>query len=1425
MKYKRLNVKTLLLLIALCLAMIGLPESVKAEETIIDVPLFNFVASDFKPEHLAQAKKAGRIFRATYVTYNINAPKAGMYGLYVAAARWESHFLVNGKEVAFCRITDNDLDTTKVKQFTLNQITNVWLKQGSNTLTIQRRTFPSLPYLGAIQLIAKDIPVTRVAIDLPNYRGYYRKGESVAWSVRAQSLPSRDYVIDVSLHFPDGNKRALKQVKVTAGQALVEKTLDLPLDFEGQAILRATVDGQNVMRPASIFAMDVSKQATLPQHVATPKLITEIDCVTQEPTYFGNGKTRVTTHAGMTYRESANQGNYTHGWKQSSWFAYRLDDLDVGKAYHIEVDYPDDKVRTFTVSLVDQPRYGHDDHLIPYPLDSGVASGGEFINTNTMQTMSIDFIARRTEARVLFFNWHGPLSAAAAKIRLYQTDDQYPALELSHKSQRHQAIFFEEYDRWYGYFGALDDSQSELLKAADRYARWCQSAGIDTFWDTVAIYGTTCWPSMVIDNANVRGFLREDHYPTGIIWPLLLTAERYGMRYFAELHPTENMVTLPDEKQMPELYCADARGKLRLNPLHPTVQQWGTDLVTELANHASDSPAFKGISIRWMTWANCGWASFNSPDAGVDDWTLGMFGKQVNIDVSSILKKSHHQRWAWINANHRQAFDNWKNQQLVAYYQKLITAMRQVRSDLKLVIHRFGDSADFGITDRSKLAAIAGVELTYAGQGYPAMRRITDPKMLPGAGSENHITDVDRNGDIVAFSNMYMEVDFMLDQLKLGSKDGQRMRICGVINPPGRQMLKRFALLLQKHPLPRLISDGQLGYVQADLALRREFARAFLPLPEIGYAKLDGDDDPVALWQGECDGQWFMYMVNVSPATIDVKLQSKAQHMTELASGQSMSIQSEMKLPAFAVRSFRLVSPITGLNTQLPSGLREQMQQQLASAKLIVQLPQLDEPRILDISPEDYRLACEQVDDAQNHLKQGHYLAFEKVIRQGYRKEKHAERLTGLARLCVARDQFPVGVYNVDAKYEQMPMDQSVVTDTGEMTVKLIRRVGNLKQVYANALDRATDEQGRVYLLLEDGRIVMQQGNGQYVKTLYAELPADQRRSLTIENGWIMLSGQASKQNIADTGPELLPYAQGPLHALADGGVGFLFDPDGNGAKSAGLYQLAIEHDDPRLVRKVPGYKDACDFALMGSDLVVAGRYQDRQGQLALMKVPMRDTSSKPQWISGTLGKRDGVTAYSLAAAHEPGKLIMRQVSTWARFKLVKLDLASNTTEPLFDVQDHYGMHGHQNIFNLYKQFPPWSLGYSVLRCHNGGYAVLIAPLCTLYRLDDQGRVLWAAGVKAEGTGEKLKWEWPSDIAMDGQGQLWVIDCDTSRVDVLDEYGKRVGHFGQPGRLDDTAVDAFWKPVGIEVLSDKLGVKAVFIADEGNGRVVVLDVK
>ncbi|MFG0247946.1 MAG: hypothetical protein ACF8OB_03590, partial [Phycisphaeraceae bacterium JB051] len=748
-----------------------------------------------------------------------------------------------------------------------------------------------------------------------------------------------------------------------------------------------------------------------------------------------------------------------------------------------------------------------------------------------------------------------------------------------------------------------------------------------------------------------------------------------------------------------------------------------------------------------------------------------------------------------------------------------------VRPDLKLVIHRFGDSADFGITDSSKLAAINGIELTYAGQGYPAMRRIDEPKMLPGSGSEDHITDVDPNGDIVAFSNMYMDVDFMSDQLKLGSQDGQRMRICGVINPPGRQMLKRYALLLQKHPLPTLISDGQLGYVQAGMALRREFAGAFLPLPEIGYAKLAGDDDPVAVWQAEHDGQWYLYMVNVSPVTVDVMLQSKSQQITELASGQSVAIEDALQLPAYALRSYRSAWPITGLKTQLPSELCKQMQEQLASAKSIVQLPQLDEPQILDISPEDYQRACKQVDEAEKYFKQGHYLAFEKAIRQGYLKEKFTERLTGLARLCVARDQFPVGVYNVEAQRKQAPTDQPVVAEAGDMSVKLIRRVGNLKQVYANVLDRATDEQGRVYLLLDDGRIVMQQADGQYVKTLYAQLPADQRRSLAIHHGWIMLSGEASEKNIADTGPQVLPFAQGPLHALPEGGVGFLFDPDGNGAKPAGLYQLNIEQSAPRLVRNVPGYKDACDFTLMGKDVVFAGRYQDRQGQLALMQVPMYDTSAKPQWISGALGKRDGVTAYSLAAAHEPGKLIMRAVSTWPRLKLVKLDLASNTTEPLFDVQDHYGMHGHQNIFNLYKQFPPWSLGYSVLKCHNGGYAVLIAPLCTLYRLDDQGKVLWAAGVKAEGTGEKLKWEWPSDLAMDGQGRLWVIDRDTSQVHVLNGYGKRLGHFGQPGRLDDTAVDAFWKPVGIEVLSDKLGVKAVFIADQGNGRVVVLDVK
>lgn len=928
------------------------------------------------------------------------------------------------------------------------------------------------------------------------------------------------------------------------------------------AKLRVTVDGKDIMRQASVVAFDMQagKVDAIP---SVPLLGRAIDCTQMQPEYHGNGPTRLNTQAGLSYRESADYGVYTEGWKQASWFAYRLNKLTVGQRYRLEVDYPDDQVRTFTVSLIDQSRYGHTDGLIPYALDTGVACGAEFQNSHTMQTLSMDFNARQEDARLMFLNWHGPMCAAVSRIRLYRISEALAELSLNNPHQRHQAMFYEEHDRWYAYFTSLDDSQKQMLVAADRYARWCRAAGFDTIWDTVAIYGSTCWPSRLLDNAANRGFLRENNYPTGIIRPMLLTADRYGLRYIAELHPTQSIVSLPNETDQPQLYTSDSRGKKLLNPLHPTVQQWGQALVRELAEHDAFSKAFEGIAIRWMSWANSGWASFNAPDAGMDDWTLSAFCKDQGLDFAHLSKMDFGQRWNWINQNQKDVFANWKSERLIAYYSSLLRTMRAVRPDLKLYIHLFGDGADFGITDFDKLAAIRGIELTRSSQGYPPVRRLVDPSLLAASGVTVP-TSIENAGKNSFFSNVYMECDFPLDALDLGSKPGQHMRICGAINPPGRQMLKRYAQLFADGPLPDLLGDGGLGYVQGEMSLRQELASAYLPLPRIKYEKMP-NDDPVVLWQGSRDGRWYMYMINISDALVKVSLKTSARSIRQLADDQRIAVDGSITLPAYAMRSCQMDDRVSGMSVEVPSSVLDRLAEQLASAR--------------------------QLDDAQIALNQGKIALFAKLIRMGMDRGASGKdtTLTGLARLYAARGQFPINLFNIDRSAEQKSAQTDQVAQ--DLPVQLVRRIGDLRDVLTGTLDRMTDDHHREYLLLSDGRIVIKDVNGRYHKTLYTDRPRERCQSMRIVNGWIMFSSKPSPRKITQSTDVMQPFADSAMHKLPDDGVGFLFANDRESSRNVGLYRITPQLSSPVLLCQLPVDQRASDFLVTGKNALFTGRF------------------------------------------------------------------------------------------------------------------------------------------------------------------------------------------------------------------------------------------
>lgn len=111
--------------------------------------------------------------------------------------------------------------------------------------------------------------------------------------------------------------------------------------------------------------------------------------------------------------------------------------------------------------------------------------------------------------------------------------------------------------------------------------------GGDTLVPTVAVYQMSLYPS----RHNV------DHVVPGsldIVRILLAKCEKYGLGLIGEFYPE----------------CRE---------------------LDRLAGRYKDSPAFRGVCLRLMSWVDPGLNNFRSLDWGCDDYTVGLFEKETGL--------------------------------------------------------------------------------------------------------------------------------------------------------------------------------------------------------------------------------------------------------------------------------------------------------------------------------------------------------------------------------------------------------------------------------------------------------------------------------------------------------------------------------------------------------------------------------------------------------------------------------------------------------------------------------------------------------------------------------------------------------------------------------------------------------------------------
>lgn len=881
-------------------------------------------ATFVSPDHAAKVRSGGTLSGgandwgiAGVVAYDFEVPKSAWYEIHTIGAGPGVEYFVDADETstdpdsAYFYGTSGMLGRNDgVTGALLDKVGNVWLEKGNHTLRMQRYLWTGFPRIGGF-VVTEASPTIAHAVRprLPEAAAIFRRGQCPPLRLEAGG-PGTGGPLTLVFHDTNGRERATRTVRAEAAPRPKRLTVPLYCDEPGSYRIHYREGARDIdWREIPELPYEVIDTARGTEAAAVERaLVQEIDCVREAPAYQSGG-TEIRRTAAGAYRESGDTG-FTL-WQRAplaarpalpapSWFAYTATSIRTQQAYVVDVDYPDDALRTFTVSVRESLRPEGQPTYV-YPVSVGVDSGGEFSLSRALQTQTLMFWARADAPRIVFQTAHGGRRAACSRIRVYRIGGDLPPLNRQ-RGGRIFASWYEEGDGFLSYFGAREHWRpGALSEATKRAVMALRHMGYTTFMPTVSVYESTLYPSRFN-----RKFSQPDR---DLLRQLLLHAEAFGMNVVAELHPRCDEFSWPGSgTDDPSAFLISkdgmagnvqsdgrtARVPPLLNPLHPEVQRRYVAMIGELADRYRDSPAFSGVAVRLMEVTNPGLSNFHSLDWGYDDTTIAQFVRDTGVTVpgpaispggvpTPAIAQARHR---WILANARETWVSWRVARVTALFGKIVERVRRTRPNLQVYVDVFargaldtlsGGGADAaagwleaGVDGRS-LGGIEGLVLVNATHAYgrreaslertqPLRDELLDPHKLRAFLAPS------RAAAFLGSANYVEQTELVLPPQALGlPPDTKHGWTSSPAFPAGRHLLERFAVQLAETDAVWL-GDGGNGYALAQPRLR-DWLAEYETLPSEAFAAVPSATDPVAVRMlrppasRSAEGIWF-YAVN-----------------------------------------------------------------------------------------------------------------------------------------------------------------------------------------------------------------------------------------------------------------------------------------------------------------------------------------------------------------------------------------------------------------------------------------------------------------------------------------------------------------------------------------------------------------------------------
>jgi len=716
----------------------------------------------------------------------------------------------------------------------------------------------------------------------------------------------------------------IEKMQIRAADSPYEATLRLPCT-PGDHHLLVSRSAPGRVSLSQSFDYTVFGADQVEPEIRKGRLLQEIDLATIEPG-FTSGPTYVDESEAGRYRTSDRYG-FTEFQRRPkaqrdnahppSWFAYELTLPKNSRPFILEIDYPDDADRVSVVAIRSQ-----NDPPLGYPVSIAMETGIIWPLSGKMASRDLIFWASDIHPRVVIMNVHNGYSAAAAKIRVYAADESETPILKRSKGKRDFVFWYEEGEN-FDHLVNVPAGGNHSYDLVDRWLREMKFFGASTVMPTVAIYNFALYPSSFN-----RAFSRPDH---DLLRAILLDAETLGLKVIPQLAPRADEVLWNAGPDPSAHMLLSRQGQRNLvaadgsivrppyyNALDPYVQDWYVGMVGELADRYKDFPAFEGIDLRVMAWANAALNNLVSLDWGYDYATVARFTKESGIAIPAELIASGQddvqtapKRYDFIIKNYRQKWIDWRCRKIFELYARLRDRVRAANPRFKLSISIFsiGDSylrkpspndLAEGALDLSLLRRLDGVTLINAIGSYG--RRESDETWQ----RQSHAYVMDPR-NFSSFANILIYMDYIeaVGEIVPSSMLGLPSTVrdpwsSSASNPPERLYLERFATVLGQTDAV-MLGDGGNGYVYSSTTMK-EFQEQYRLLPAVSFNRLS-TPDMIALWQ---KGEIF-YLVNMMPFPVETTLSTHLQTQITRADGSGSLDTQKNDRTLVSLRPFELL--------------------------------------------------------------------------------------------------------------------------------------------------------------------------------------------------------------------------------------------------------------------------------------------------------------------------------------------------------------------------------------------------------------------------------------------------------------------------------------------------------------------------------------